>query len=136
MKNIITVSTIFSFKGKKFSPSLTLELDTYMQSSGCIPDLYPLIANANGIDLYSYEYEMMQAEPLRIEHAEGPVAEHVIDGTLDTDSFSAAWYEHKRQASIRKIIAKNGLSHILEQYPEIEPSLLEIYKAGEENKQG
>ena len=132
MKNIITASVVFYFKGEKFTPSLTLELDTHMQAGGSVPDLYPLIANENNIDLYSYEYEMMQAEPVRITHAEGMVAEHITDGVLNSETFEIAWHEQQRYTTIRHIMEKNGLNHILEQYPDMEQTLVEIYKAGEE----
>ncbi len=132
MKNIITASIEFYFKGEKFTPSLTLELDDHMQSGGCVPDLYPFIPNEINIDLCSCEYEMMQAEPVRITHAEGLVKEFIADGILNTEAFEITWQELQRYRTIRNIIEKNGQNHILEQYPDMEQTLLEIYKAGKE----
>ena len=133
MKNIITASIEFYFKGEKYSPTLTLELDDYMQASGSMPDLYPLIAAGNNIDLYSYEYEIMQAEPIRVADAQGLVANFVANGALDTTAFELAWQEQLIRTTIRQIVTQHGHSHILEQYPEFEQTLIEIYRIAERN---
>ena len=41
MKNRITVSLPFSFKGETFSPKSTIDLDEKMHTYGSIPCLYP-----------------------------------------------------------------------------------------------
>lgn len=135
MKNIITASVEFYFKGEKFTPSVSIDLDEYMQAGACVPDLYPLIAAANNIDLYSYEYEMMQAEPVEIRRSEGLVADYVTDGALDIGAFETAWRERKTVTTIRHIIAQHGLTQVLKQHPAIEQALLDVYKAGQENHQ-
>ena len=70
MKNLVTVYIEFSFRGKTHSPELSLDLDEFLHTHGSIPSLYPLIASHNDFDLYSYEYEMMQAEPLQFRDAQ------------------------------------------------------------------
>ena len=55
MKNTITASIHFSFKGKNHTPSITIELDQYLVGGGTLPDLCMLTANENNHDLYSYE---------------------------------------------------------------------------------
>ena len=80
MSNQITASIIFSFKGVTHTPSIDLDLDEYMQKSAKIPDLYMLIAKAGNYDLYSYEYEMLQAEPISFSNAKGMVSDYVVDG--------------------------------------------------------
>ncbi len=76
MSNQVTASILFCFKGTSYSPSLDLDLDRYMHTSGHIPNLYPLIARANNFDLYSYEYEMMQAEPIKFSNPQGMPGNH------------------------------------------------------------
>lgn len=130
MKNIITATIEFSFKGKRFSPSLTLELDRFMQSHGCLPNLYPMIASENNIDHYSYEYEMMQVEDIKITQAEGLVADFVIDDKLATSDFEQAWKEQNTLTGIQSIVEKNmGISN-LEEHPELRETLLEVYRLG------
>ena len=95
MKNTITASIHFSFKGKEHSPSLTVELEPYLEGSGSFPNLCSLIARANNHDLYSYEYEMMQATDIIYSEAQGLIAEFINDGQLDVEAFEAAWNENK-----------------------------------------
>lgn len=101
-----------------------------MQSTSCMPALYPLIASENNIDLYSYEYEIMQAETVIISHADGLVANYVENGILDIEAFELAWKEQQIHTTIRHIVEQHKLAHVLQQYPEIETTLIEIYKSG------
>lgn len=131
MKNIVTASVEFYFKGVKFSPSLTIELDPYMQSSGRIPVLYPFIATENNIDHYSYEYEMMQAENIKFNQAEGLVADYVVNGVLDIEAFELAWNEQQILTTIQQIVERHGLTYAVQQHPDFEKTLIEAYKSGE-----
>ncbi|VAX12670.1 hypothetical protein MNBD_GAMMA24-208 [hydrothermal vent metagenome] len=130
MSNKITASIIFCFKGKRYSPSLDLDLDRYMQSSGQIPNLYPLIARASNVDLYSYEYEIMQAEPIKFSKPQGMVAEHVIGNTLDIKAFESAWLEHKILQQLQEITANSMAINNLQQHPELMEALLQAYHLG------
>lgn len=133
VRNIITASINFDFKGKQFSPSLTIDLDIHLQSTGKLPDFYGLIAAENDIDLYSYEYEMMLTEDIKIHHAEGLVADFIVNNTLDTDAFERAWEEQHILDDIQKIVERNmGLSD-LQQHPELKQTLVEIYQLGTQN---
>ena len=88
MKSTITASIHFSFKGENHSPSITVELDQYLEGGGggSLPDLCPLIAKFNNHDLYSYEYEMMQAAEIVYSDAKGLVAEFIDEGILNTEA--------------------------------------------------
>ncbi|HEB57556.1 MAG TPA: hypothetical protein ENI98_14880 [Gammaproteobacteria bacterium] len=135
MSNHITASILFSFKGKKHSPSLELDLDQYMHSNGSIPDLYPLIARANNFDLFSYEYEMMQAEPIKFSNPQGMVAEYVNKNILDIKAFESAWHEHKILQQLQKITANNMAIDDLEQHPELMRAMLQAYQLGKNSPQ-
>ncbi len=129
MKNIITASITFDFKGKRYTPSIEVALDTYMQSIGKLPDLHGLIAAQNNIGIYSYEYEMMLAEDISFTNAQGMVAEYIVDGMLNNEAFESAWQEHETLQEIRTIVEKNMGINDLQQHPEFEKTLLEIYKS-------
>ena len=131
MKNIITASIVFSFKGERLTPSVTIDLNKYMRPGGYMPALYPLIANENNIDLYSYEYEMMQTEPVKISHAEGLVADHVNNGELDIEGFERAWHDQQIRNHIQIIVDKHAIEDALQQYPVLENVFLDIYRAGQ-----
>jgi len=96
MTNHITASVGFYFKGEEFTATIELDLDQHMQSSGKLPELYPLLARSINLDLFSYEYEMMQAESIIFNNAKGLAAEHVKEGALDVAGFEDSWHENKK----------------------------------------
>lgn len=136
MKNIITATIEFSFKGKRHSPSLTIELDPHLKTSGKVPNLYPLIARENGFDLYSYEYEMMQAEPIFISDAKGLVAEFISNNQLDNTAFEDAWNNQHILEKLSDIIIKHMRINPVDTRPEFKQALLAAYKLGKEENTG
>ncbi|MFK5915042.1 MAG: hypothetical protein QM484_11775 [Woeseiaceae bacterium] len=130
MKNTVTASIHFSFKGENHSPSITIELDRYLIGGGTLPDLCMLIAKENNHDLYSYEYEMMQAEEIIYSDAKGLVTEFINDGKLDIQAFEAAWNENKALEKLL-IIAEEHLNiKDFDQHIELKKALLEAYQLG------
>ncbi|VAX05753.1 hypothetical protein MNBD_GAMMA25-571 [hydrothermal vent metagenome] len=134
MKNQITAAILFSFKGKNFSPSLQLDLNHFMTEGGKMPNLHPLIARTNDIDLYSYEYEMMQAESIIFTAAEGLAADFLIDTTLDIAAFESAWHEHKILKQLQEITSDTLSIPDLSQHPELRSALLQSYHLGIKSK--
>lgn len=134
MSNIVKASVMFCFKGESHSPSITLELDKYLEINASIPDLYPLIAKANNHDLYSYEYEMMQAEDIVFSDAEGLVADFVIDGRLDMEGFQAAWQENSLLNQLQEIAQRIMSVDDIHQQPELKKALIETYHLGKNKK--
>ncbi len=103
MNNQVTVSVVFSFKGQRHTPRMTLDLDAMLQKTATLPDLYPLLARENGYDLYSYEYEMLQAEPLQFSEARGLVADFIEQGRLDIPAFEQAWQQQQLADALLQI---------------------------------
>ncbi len=130
MSNLVKVSVVFCYKGETLSPSITIELDEYLQVSETLPDLYPIIAKANNHDLYSYEFEMMQAQSIVFSEASGMVAEFIKDDRLDIEAFVRAWKDQQCLDALEKI-ADDVLSvDDLGSNPELKQALLEAYKLG------
>ncbi|MFV2004457.1 MAG: hypothetical protein ACC650_04585 [Gammaproteobacteria bacterium] len=132
MSNHITASIEFYFKGEKHSASIELDLDQHMQSAGKLPALYPLLARAINLDLYSYEYEMMQTETIMFNAAKGLVANYVNEGLLDTDAFKSAWRENAVIEKLQTIAQQNLSIEDLQQHPELKNALLEAYRLGDQ----
>jgi len=130
MSNHITASIEFYFKGEKHSASIELDLDQHMQSTGRLPALYPLLARAINLDLYSYEYEMMQTETIMFSAAKGLVANHIDEGLLDIDAFESAWQESVAIEKLQTIAQQNLSIEDLQQHPELKNALLEAYRLG------
>ena len=134
MNNLITASILFCFKGKNHSPSLELDLEQIMDENRCIPNLYPLIARANNFDLYSYEYEIMQAESIYFSNPQGMVSEHVFKNSLDIATFERAWHENRMLEQLQKISSSTLSISNLAQHPELLQALKQAYNLGKDNQ--
>ena len=135
MSNYITASVEFFFKGKKIASSIELSLDQHMQTTGKIPALLPLLAKASNLDVYSYEYEMMQAEEMIFSNAQGLVAAYVHDGKFDMEAFTDAWIENRLFEELQKIAHQNLAVNNLQNQPDLKQALLEAYRLGENSAQ-
>ncbi len=133
MKNSVTATMHFSFKGKKHAPSIMLALDKYLASSGQLPNLYPLIANQNNFDLYSYEYEMMQAAEIVFSDAKGLVKSFITNGQLDFDAFQAAWQEGRIESELLDIAKIHMDINDFTSHSPLKKALQTAYRLGQKN---
>ena len=132
MANHITASVEFFFKGEKITASIELDLDQHMHSSEKLPRLYPLLASSINLDLYSYEYEMMQAEVIFFNNAKGLVAEHLDEGLLDIAAFETAWIENTLHEKLQEIAQRHLSIEDLHQQPDLKNALLEACQLGKD----
>ena len=133
MKNSIVISAEFFFKGHKLSPSMVVDLDVHLKSINSIESLYPLLAKSNNIDLYSYEYEILQVENLVFSDAKGLAEPFVNNGTFDIDAFERALQDEKIIGIVSNI-AKTILSiDNLDDQPVLKTALIEAYKLGQQS---
>jgi DNA-binding transcriptional regulator YhcF (GntR family) len=107
MSNHITASVEFYYKGEKLTATIELDLDQHMQAAGQLPNLYPILAKALNLDLYSYEYEMMQSEDIVFNNAKGLAVEHLSEGLFDFESFDAAWTENTLLEKLQEIAQRH-----------------------------
>jgi hypothetical protein len=133
MKNIVTASIHFSFKGQRHSPSITIELDQHLIATGELPNFYPLIAKENNFDMYSYEYEMMQAEPIMFSDAQGLIADFVVDGQLDLNAFKSAWQKNQATEKLLTIAKQHFNIDDFSQHEKLKSALLDAYDAGKKD---
>ncbi|MCK4706914.1 MAG: hypothetical protein KAT90_15675 [Gammaproteobacteria bacterium] len=133
MKNTIVISAEFFFKGEKLSPSMMIDLDSHIRSKNSLAALYPLLAKSNNIDLYSYEYEILQAENLMFSEAMGLAAPFLENGVFDIDAFEQALHD-KNIIETVSTIAKTILSiDDLDTQPVLKTALIEAYKLGQKS---
>ena len=135
MSNYITASVEFFFRGNKIAPSIELDLDKHMQTTGRIPDLFPLLARAGELDVYSYEFEMMQAEEIVFSNATGLAADYVSDGMFDMEAFMQAWKQTKLLEELQTIARQHLSVEDLHSQPELKQALLDAYRLGKNNAQ-
>ncbi len=130
MSNCVTASVEFFFKGNKISSSIDLDIDHHMQSTGKLPVLYPLLARASALDMYSYEYEMMQTEMVLFSQPEGMIAEFIHEGQLDIAGFEKAWLESEILEQLKAIANKYLTADHSKLSDELIAALLEAYRLG------
>ena len=108
MKNRVTAFIEFYFKGEPFRPSIELDLDEIMEMRGELPQtLHSVIAKANDIGPYSYEYEMLEAEEIQYRDAEGLVAQFIDGNQFDRQGFEEAWRHQRLEQQLRDIAARH-----------------------------
>lgn len=134
MGNHIVISIEFYFKGQKHLPSTILDLDMYIQNGGGFDALYPMLANNNNIDLYSYEYEVMLAEDILFSDATGLATNFLEEGKFDFVGFEQEIYDE----SIAEVIIEIASTHLsvndLSTQPELKAALLAAFKLGKQSE--
>ena len=130
MKNRVRVGATFSFRGETFHPQMILDLDTFLAEGHGLRDLHPMLARANGIDPYSYQYEILQATPLEFDRPEGLAVAHLHDGRLDLEGLRKA---RQKEAVTRELLRiareKMGVDR-LDRIPGLKEALLAAWELG------
>lgn len=130
MKNTIDVHVEFDFKGESYSPSATIDLDSFLESNCSFPSYHAILADENDIDTYSYLYEAMQQAEIQFEHAQGLAAEFLQDGMFDEVAFTAKWHTN-RVIQLLQPIAKRELGiDDLERHAGLRNALIQAYDLG------
>jgi len=132
MKSSIDARVTFSFKGEVYSPSSTLDLDACLERYGTLPSIHTLLANANGIDTYSYLYEVMEQAEIHFDNARGIAAECLKNGFFDVERFELKWRESRVLAPLQAIAEREMGVADLEQRAELKRALLQAYALGKE----
>lgn len=131
MKNAITVTIPFSFKGKNFEPSARINLDELASSEDVQAFLVQCVASANGIDLYSYEHEMLESTPPIFSEPEGLAVKFENNGEFDLGAFKDKRIEVAVLKTLQEIAEDSMGIDDLSQHPEIKKALLKAYEAGQ-----
>jgi len=130
MKNSITISIPFSFKGEDFNPTCTVDLDEQMQKNGEIPCLYTHLAAESGISPYSYEHDVMMMGEMLFDHAEGLADTYIVDAQFDIEGFERAWREQRLQDQLQEIAERCMAVEKFADAPALKASLLEAFELG------
>ncbi|MDP2785253.1 MAG: hypothetical protein Q8O38_11765 [Sulfurimicrobium sp.] len=130
MKNSIDAHVEFSFKGETYSLFATIELDDFLEFDASLPSLHAILARKNGIDTYSYLYEVMQQEEIRFDNAHGLAADFLTGGEFDLEAFVARQQELKTFGLLQAIATHELGINDLEQHRELKNALFQAYKLG------
>ncbi len=129
--NQIDVVIRFSYQGETYSPRARLDLDRLMRDHGGLPNPYLTLAQASGIDTYSYLYEVMESYPLEFSNATGIAGQCLSEGHFDAAAFEQLWHEQQQQRALAEIARKHLGIDDLEQQPGLGQALWAAYRLGQ-----
>ena len=131
MNSRITIQVDFSFKGETYHPILQLDLDSLMIEFGHLPDLHAHLAKRNGIDTYSYLYDLMCAHEVVFSSAMGLAVDFLHGEDFDIAGFEKAWREQHELARLAAIADEHmGITNLV-QHPELQQALLAAFRYGQ-----
>lgn len=147
--NTITATVEFSFRGEHSTLSTVLDVAhlTDLLASGNEGAVHRVIASRNGLDTYSYAYEVMEMQLIHFSDANGLIAQFIQDGTLDAERYLEVWQTKSNYAlqdvqggssvvdsDVEAALAEIAREHLqideLTDYPEVRGALLAAYQAG------
>lgn len=131
MKNSIDVHIEFSFKGETYSPFATIDLDEALGHHGALPPIHALLAEKNGIDTYSYLYEVMEQAEIVFDNARGLATEFLINGEFDAEAFAARGEENRIIGRLQTIATREMGIDDLDQHQPLKKALFQAYRLGE-----
>lgn len=91
MTNQISVQMVFHFKGEEHNLKADIKLPLHIGDMTAFYYALPRrIAERNGVDTYSYMFDMMESCPIEVVAAEGYVARFLENGPISMDEFVQA----------------------------------------------
>ncbi|MCP3662218.1 MAG: hypothetical protein GY696_06945 [Gammaproteobacteria bacterium] len=130
MNNSIDAWVEFSFKGKFYKPKSTIDLDRYLEQRGTLPPLHGILATENGIDTYSYLYEVMEQADVQFDNPRGVAEECLVDGHFDIPTMERRWREYRVLEQLQTLASLALGVDDLEQNPELKQVLVSAYELG------
>ena len=129
MKNTIRVSLTYSYQGETFQPSAVIDLDRLSDVEGPV-DWHGRVALANGMNTYSYAYEVMRAAEPFFSEPTGLAANHLEDGRFDFEGFRRAARQSPHTGPLRHIARDILGIDDLNDEPKIRDALVQAYLLG------
>ena len=75
------------------TPSAVVEFDQYLEKNQPVPQFFQIVARDNNIDVYSYQYEVMEMGHFKYSEATGLAAEFYQLDNFDLEGFIDKWKE-------------------------------------------
>jgi hypothetical protein len=133
MKNTLDAHIDFSFKGENYDLSSTLDLDEVLDKYPDLESLHVVMAIEHGIDTYSYLFDVMLVEDIRLDNPQGLAAGFLTeDGVFDFEGFSAQRSKSQALISLGVIAAQEMGVENLDAQPRLRAALLRAYQLGME----
>lgn len=126
--NTIRAHVALSFKGETYELDSVIDLDRFCGEPGAAPDFHRLLAQAAGIDPYSYMYEVLESHEIEFSEATGLAARSCRAGRFDWSAFEQDLAEERDWPAVRAIA--EPILGALEADPALKAALLATYRAG------
>jgi len=130
MNNTIRAQATFSYKGETHNLGTVIDLDPLLGESDTPPDFHLILAKDNGVDPYSYLYEVLEVQPILFSDPTGLAQPCCVDGAFDWGRFAELWQEGRVLATLRGIAERTLGLRDLDGQPDLKTALLEAYRAG------
>lgn len=126
----IHASVNFSFKGEIHRIEATLDLARHVSAGETGPDFHLLLAQAGGIDPYSYLYEVLASNDIDFSRATGGAALCCKDGLFDWGCYWSQAQKDRDAALLGAIAARHLGVTDLTRRPDLQAALRAAYQAG------
>ena len=130
MKNSITVTIPFSFKGKEHTPTTIIDLDAFVKSDQTLDFIFHQVATENNIGSYSYEYEVLESSTKIFSNATGLAVKFVTENNFDLDGFKQALKEGEFSQTLEEIALNHLQIEDLDKEEKLKQALVAAYQAG------
>lgn len=128
--NTVRARLAFSFKGETYELDSAINLDGCIDAPGEAPDFHRLLAQAAGIDPYSYLYEVLESHDIEFSDATGVAARSCRDGRFDWAQFEQDRREEQDWQAVRAIAERMMATRDLDADTDLKAALLAAYRAG------
>jgi hypothetical protein len=128
--NTVRARLDFSFKGETYDLDSVIDLDRCGGGLGEAPDFHRLLAQAAGIDPYSYLYETLESNEIAFSDATGAAARSCRDGQFEWAQFEQDRREEQDWPAVRAVAERVLATRDWEAAPELKAALLAAYRAG------
>ncbi len=122
--NSIDAELEFDFKGERFSPCVTIDLDAYFQADKDITYIYDLLAQSIGLNEHRHEYDVMVMHDVVFSQPQGFAQGFVHDGQVDWQGLKQAWQTNIEKSEHDEVL-ELAKSHFSEQELADNPKLLQ-----------
>ena len=134
MSHMITISLTFSFKGNTYTPSISIDLDQWMQRGANIDELHHQLAESIGYGPYSHEYDVLMMSDIEFSSDDEYVKQYINQTMLDIKGYKAAWHEQQITSKVMQIAEKHLSSDQLKDAA-IRQALIACYRSGQQKPQ-
>ena len=128
--NTVRARVAFSFKGETYPLDSVIDLDRCLGEPGATPVFHRFLAQAAGIDPYSYLYEILESHPIEFSDATGVAARSCRDGRFDWDLFERELRAERDWQAVRTLAESIMGARDWDADPALKAALLAAYRAG------